>query len=68
MQFSTLILALLNLLPRGGCLPNILLKRLLIVTAILRFVKIDSETGNFVKIDAKELESLMYIVLVIGAL
>lgn len=65
-QFSTLILCLMTLKP-GGFAPA-LLKRLLFATALLRFINIDTVTGEFVALSVDEFQNLLHLLVIIGTL
>ena len=66
-QFSIFVLGLLNLLPPSR-LANGLLKRLLLVTAFVRFFNIDPASGALVALSRDDFGRLLHFVLVIGAL
>ena len=66
-QFSTFVLALANFLPHSF-FANAMLKRLLVFSAILRFVNIDPETGSLAAISRKDLDKLLHFLVIIGAL
>ena len=59
------VLTVISFVPMG---PPALLKRILLVTAILRFYRIETETGAFTALTMEEFKQLVYYLGVIAAL
>ena len=66
-QFSTLLLCLGSLMPRGF-FSQAVLKRLLVLTTILRFFKMDASSGEFIALSKEDFSRMLHILLIIGTL
>ena len=66
-NFSTLFLALLSALPNPFP-ASPLLKRLLIVTSLIRYFSMDLSTGHFVALSQERLSDMIQILVIIATL
>lgn len=66
-QFTTLLLCLGSLRPMGWFCRN-MLKKVLVVTAILRFFKMNAASGEFAALTKDDFSRLLHLLLIIGTL